>query len=319
MAKNMHSIYGQILISLMLFAIGSNSFAQITEGFNDGNFIENPSWRGDTGKFVVENNELRLLDLQATGSAYLSTNSSAINGGEWIMTTKLTFNPSSSNYAKIILTSDRDTLSGPFQGYYVMIGNTTDEVSLYRSDGSTAVEIIDGLDGRLNLSQVSVRIKVTRTPEGLWTLFSDTGLTGSFVEEGSARDSTYFYSHYMGVFCNYTSTRSDKFYFDDFLITGTPFYDTIPPAVRKIYIDSTSISIKFSEMLDPAQAVVSQHYWVEPSIGFPASVILQSPPDSVVLLFPAEFPNGEPLTFFMENITDTAGNIMAKQSDPLVF
>ena len=90
------------------------------------------------------------------------------------------------------MTSDQADLSGPLHGYFVMIGNTQDEISLYKQSGNTITKIIDGVDGRVNLSIVNVRLKVTRDAEGSWELFSDIGITGTYISEGIAQDLTFF-------------------------------------------------------------------------------------------------------------------------------
>jgi hypothetical protein len=80
-------------------------------------------------------------------------------------------------------------------GYFVRIGNTQDEVSLYRQSGnrSSAVKIIDGLDGRVNVSLVELRVKVTKNAESTWELLVDSELSGDFVSEGSVIGrNTYF-------------------------------------------------------------------------------------------------------------------------------
>ena len=67
-----------------------------------------------------------------------------------------------------------------------MLGNSADEISLYRQSGTTRTRIIDGVDGRLNLSASSTKVKVTRDASGNWELFSDVALTGTYTSEGIA-------------------------------------------------------------------------------------------------------------------------------------
>ena len=68
-------------------------------------------------------------------------------------------------------------LSGPLNGYFVMVGDNNDEVSLYKQTGTTYSKLIDGRDGVLNTSSVTIKIKVTQN-KGVWQLFSDAGATG---------------------------------------------------------------------------------------------------------------------------------------------
>src|SRR5690606_23280206 len=47
----------------------------------------------------------------------------------------------------------------------------------------------------------------------------------SYQSEGSANESEFLPSDYFGSYCEYTSTRSDKFYFDDIVVVGEPYID----------------------------------------------------------------------------------------------
>lgn len=139
------------------------------------------------------------------------------------------FNPSSTNFSRVYLTSSGSDLGNALDGYFVMVGSSTDDIALYRQSGSTRTKIIDGTDDRLNSQLVAVRIKVTRSETGLWQLYSDRGLTGSYQLEGEAIDATHTVSHFFGVQCIYTATRSDKFAWDDVVVTGEA-YPPAPPA-----------------------------------------------------------------------------------------
>jgi len=181
-------------ITLPLFAS-----AQFTDDFTDGNFTSNPIWLGDTGEFEVDGlNQLHLNDTIA-GESYLYTNSGSINNATWEFFLQMDFNPSSSNYARAYLISDQTDLSGALNGYFVKLGNTADEVSLYKQSGTTQTEIIDGADGSLSTSVVTVSVKVTRDSLGNWELFSDTTGGVSYVSEGTVLDATHISSAFFGV------------------------------------------------------------------------------------------------------------------------
>ena len=207
--------------------------AQIADDFSDGDFTNNPGWSGDASKFVVQSNQLRLMAPAVSDVAYLSVPSAAINNASWEFFVNMDFDPSASNYADVYLTSDNAVLTGSLTGYFVRIGNTTDEVSLYRQDGSTKTKIIDGLDGRVSSDPVMIKIKATRDESGNWQLFSDPALSGTFLLEGSILDATHLSSAFFGLVCVYTSSRSADFYFDDFVVTGDPFVDPSTPADYK--------------------------------------------------------------------------------------
>ena len=293
-------------------------FAQFTDSFADEDFLNNPAWIGTQSKFIATSSILKLQAPALADFAYLSTSSTALHDAVWEFYVQLDFNPSSSNYARVYLASDQSDFSASLHGYYVMIGNTSDEISLYRQDGLTKTEIIDGLDGRVNVSVVMVKIKVTRDTNGNWQLYSDVGLTNTYTTEGTSVDNTYSSSEYFGVFCLYSSTRSDKFSFDDFSVTGAAFVDKTPPTLESLEVlSSTALVVKFSESLDSATAVSAENYFVT-GVGNP-SFVTHVAADSLVLIFENQFVNGAESTLSISGLRDLAGNEMLSVDQPFVF
>lgn len=198
------------------------AFAQLNENFSDGDFTGNPVWQGDASNFLVEAGMLRLQAPEQAGQSYLATPSRALQNAAWEFVVRLAFNPSGQNYARIYLAADKQDLTGPLEGYYVLVGGTPDEISLYRQDLSSSVKIIDGFDGTTDRPQVDLRVKVTRDQDGHWELYTAELSGEGFVIQGAATDLTYAASSYFGIFCRHTSTRADGFRFDDILVTGEP-------------------------------------------------------------------------------------------------
>lgn len=279
--------------------------AQIADNFSDNNFNSNPTWTGSDAKFIVVGGQLKLSAPVVNDNAYLSTTSSSISNGSWEFLVRMDFNPSSTNFARFYLSSDQTNLTSNLNGYFVMVGNTTDEVSLYRQDGVVRTKIIDGLDGRLNLSTFSARIKVTRTSAGQWQLFCDVGIDGSYEPEGTVTDNTHQTSAFAGIYCEYTSTRSDKFFFDDVVVTGDAVSDHTPPEVTQLNIlSSTRLEILFNEDIDPGSVLITNFYLTDglhPSSG-------ETSPDKIILSFDKSFINGVEDTLSFSGIKDIAGN-----------
>jgi hypothetical protein len=226
----------RFVVYLFILLSSTLLHAQFTDNFSDGDFTANPPWAGTTSKFIVDAGWLRLQAPAVADIAYLTTPSQAINNAVWEFSVRLNFNPSSGNFVRVYLTSSQADLSGSLNGYFVLIGDTPDEVSLYRQTGTTRTKIIDGLDGRVNADPVLIRIRVTRDDLGNWELFSDAGLTGTFAPEGAATDNTHPASAHFGVYCSYTSTRSAHFFFDDFSVTGNPYIAPPPANFKDIII-----------------------------------------------------------------------------------
>nr|WKN37821.1 lamin tail domain-containing protein [Tunicatimonas sp. TK19036] len=285
-----------------------NAVAQVADDFSDNDFVANPTWAGHEEKFEVATERLHLNDVSATGEAFLSTPSEAIANAEWHFYTEITENPSASNYAVVYLTSDQADLSGDLHGYFVKIGGANDEVSLFRQDGSAKTVIIDGIDARVDMKPVQIDVKVTRDASGNWQLSSKVVGDADFTVEGSALDNTHQTSTYFGVYCKYTSTRKDAFYFDDISVSGTSQPDTQQPEVTNISVLSdTQLSIQFSETItvttaeDPANYMLTGHTI--------SSAILAG--NSVTLTVQPALENAMDYSLIVSNIADEAGNTLA--------
>jgi len=205
---------------LFLLCLPIIGLGQFTDNFSDGDFTNNPSWMGDVPIFEVDTNFSLHLNDTAASTSSLVTQSQAIINGKWIFSVEMDFSPSTNNFAKVYLSSDMVDLSGVLNGMYVKIGGqsgSVDDISLYTQTGTNSTEIIDGVAGLLS-NNPDVSIKVTRDVLGNWELFLDTN--GVFFTQGIAFDTSITSSDYFGVYCKYTVTRSDKFWFDDFSVSG---------------------------------------------------------------------------------------------------
>ncbi len=310
----------KIVTAFLLLLLSQQSFAQFTDTFSDGDFTTNPRWIGTENKFIISSNQLKLQADAIASTAYLSTTSLAINNASWEFFVKLAFNPSSTNYIRVFLVSDSANVSGSVNGYYVMLGNTADEISLYRQSGTIRTKIIDGVDARLNIPTSSTKVKVTRDATGNWQLFSDVGLTGIYTSEGSAVDATHLASNYFGIFCNYTATRSDKFFVDDFTVIGNPVVDNTPPTITALnVISSAELELIFSEKVGAISAQKIENYSASNSIGNPATATLQADGKTIRLSFAQDFLNGIESLLNVSGIKDLAGNEMTAIAKPFLY
>ena len=239
-------------IFFLLFCFSNTVSAQFQENWLDDEFSTAPVWQGDLQKYVVNTTEHKLkLNAEAVaGEAYIATSSSAINNANWEFSVEMDFNPSGSNYAKIYLVANQATMDDNIEGYYVMVGNTEDEVSLWKRVGGKNSKIIDGVDKILDLSSVSVSVRVTRDDAGNWQLFSKVG-SSVYASEGEVFDDEIIESHFFGICCKYTSTRSTKFGFGPITVSGLGYVDKDKP--RVVYhelIAGNQFKIRFNESMN---------------------------------------------------------------------
>jgi hypothetical protein len=200
-----------VCAGLLLQAV--NSFAQLQEHFNYTHINNAVIWRGSDTAWQISDGTLQSKSHKTGNVFYISTYSSLSAACSWEWWMKLDFNTSSLNYVDVYLISNvADLVSDSVRGYFVRIGNTKDEVSLYRKD-ATASLLIDGADGVTNHTSSILRIKVVRNTLNEFSLYTND------IKEGSAVDGTYKTSSYMGMVVKQSvASFFDKHYFDDVII-----------------------------------------------------------------------------------------------------
>ena len=182
--------------------------------FRDGNFTSDPAWTGDQSKFIVNSNfQLQLNDTQAS-TAFLATANGICNEAEWHYWVKLSFSPSSNNFARIYLVSNQEDISQPLNGYFLQLGEagSSDAIELFRQDGSDVVSVCRGTEG-LIASSFAISIKVIRKGNGEWTVYADPSGNEEYQLEAEGIDNTYTQTNYIGFYCQYTVEQQQQFLF----------------------------------------------------------------------------------------------------------
>jgi hypothetical protein len=308
-----------ILLSCIFF---STVYSQLTDDFSDGNFNLNPTWAGDDSVFTVVdvsgNKRLRSNKTQINSTFYLSTPSTQASEGQWELFTQLQFNTSSANYVDIYLTSDQgNLLSSSISGYFVRLGGTTDEVSLYKKVSGTATKIIDGVDGLLNNSTNQLKIKVTKNLTGDWTLERDISGTGNaYFQEGIVNDASISTSSFFGIsITQSTASFFQKHFFDDIYV-GPIIVDVTPPQLISATATSAlSLDVLFNEPLENNSVQTWVNYVFNPSLTVQSAQLDAVNPALIhLLLWPPGLINGTTYELTTTGISDLNGNSSASQS-----
>ena len=303
-------------VLLILLSLAINLKAQFSDDFTDGDFKRNPQWVGDTGKFEVNTAGQLHLSASGTDTSVLVTTNSRVERTEWTFWVKLSFNTSANNYARVYLVSDNANLEGPVNGYFLQIGGSNDSISFIRQTGTHMEKLFRGNFSCTNHSTNIFRLKMIHDSIGTWILYADNAGGTNYLEEGQCMDSGMSSSSWFGVFCQYTTSNSTKFYFDDFYV-GYIRIDTLPPSVDSLTLtDSTHMSVIFSENVGVTSAGDIHHYYSKMN-GNP----LQAIPDpvngkKVMLTFQQPFPDGISDTLVISGILDLAGNVMPETAVP---
>ncbi|NDP19914.1 MAG: hypothetical protein GZ091_02360 [Paludibacter sp.] len=282
-------------------------FGQVNESFLDGNFINNPFWTGTTSNFTV-NNALQLQSKAiATSTSFLFTASESFEDAVWECWVKITYSTSSSNYASIYIASDKNDIATGCNGYYVQIGGTNDEVSLFVQEGTKKTKIIDGTDKRTDGSTVELRIKVTRDLLGNFCLYSKMATESEFVTEGTVQNNAVKQSLYFGLLFSNTSTTGSAYYFDNIVVTGSKAIDKEAPEWTNLNLElPNKLVLGFSEMMDFSEGA----YAVNHETGSPTSQIISSDKKSITLTFGSNFETGKIYKLEISGLKDLAGNTL---------
>ncbi|MBA9076635.1 lamin tail domain-containing protein [Rufibacter quisquiliarum] len=291
--------------------------AQVQESFSDGDFTQNPAWVGDIPLFQV--NAARQLQSKGpavTGTTLqLATANQLAVGVQWEYYVQLALATSSGNYAEVHLTADGPELKGSVRGYFVRMGGTEDEVSLFRKDGSTVNKIINGPDKTIAASDNRFWVRVTRTPAHEWRLELDvTGTRQNYVLQGTVQDSRYTTSAYAGVVFRYSQANAQKFFFDDFMVRDV----AAPSFISVVPEGSQALLLTFSEPLRESEARNLANYRLNGNRTPAAVVWQQAAPHQVRLRFDEEFATGNNVLEVLRAV-DTEGNIAQNLTGSFAF
>ncbi len=289
-------------ILLIICICLQNAFSQFYENFDDGDFIYNPKWLGDTSFFIVnDSNQLQSQGPALSSEIYLSTEFEMEQNTIWEFYAKLNFSSSSSNYARFYLSADKAELASDLKGYYVRIGGESgaqDGVDLYFQDGSVHSKIIDGIPGFIGKDSNEVQVKVSRSYNGLWSVWADTS-ANNLILQGNVLDNTISLSKHFGAFCKHSSTRSDKFFFDNISIQ-----DGLFDLLECKALNDTTLEVQFSNPLDSISARLVNNYSINNAISNPKSTYsIDSFPNSIHLNLNSKMIAGE-YSLTVSNILD---------------
>jgi hypothetical protein len=307
----------RLIFLLIIPIIGS---AQISDGFEDGNFSVNPSWKGDSLSFKVNSDHRLQLNASGSDTAYLSTPTEWLSENEWQFWIRLGFNTSSNNNARVYLAAKGSGQEYNPDGYYIQIGGSADSIDLLKKSGQQLHHLYRFRTFSTAHSNNIMRFRVTRSEGGLWHTYIDTTGGTGFIPDGSFLDSGVMDSCRFGLWCRFTSSNATRIYFDDFYC-GPVIIDTQPPVVELLEIvDSDELFIRFSEVPERTSVLDKNHYRLLGLNQSPDTVVLDDDnPLAVRLHFSGTLQTGAYDTLFVSGLKDYALNIMHDTLLPVCF
>ena len=306
------------ILTIILTVLTCNlSYAQITENFTDGDYTTAPAWTTSSASdFTVNLGQLKSTNTTSNTSFYISASNTLAANCTWEFWINLQFATSGANYVDAYLISDNSNLlASTINGYFVRIGNTSDDISLYKSTAGAQSILIDGVNASVSSSSNNLlKIKVTRSSSNLFTLERDlTGLGSSFFTEGSITDGSFTTTSTFGFLVKQSTTSFfGKHVFDDINV-GPIVLDVTPPAiVSHTVISNTQLDVNFNEPLELTSAQNINNYLANNSINNPSSAVRDASNFSLAhLSFSTPFINATVNTLTVTNVQDLSLNAIS--------
>ena len=302
-------------------------FAQVSDDFSDGDFTQDPAWFGDLNHFKLSTSsavpeiQRPALQLNAAeaGSSILVLEQHLTGDLEWQFWVKFSFNSSSGNFARVYLAASTADLEAPLYGYFLQIGGAEDSVLFFRQDSLNAIKLLCLNSAFTGNTTNAIRLRVLRSNEGTWKFYADDIGGYSLDLQGEINDPIIPGGDYFGIYCQYTSSNTTKFYFDDFY-AGPLIIDSIAPILLSAdVINPSELLLTFSEAIDMESAENISHYEVIPGLGHPYSAIRLLDPARVQLFFEQEMLNGVSYTLNVSSMEDPAGNVAGLITVPVFY
>lgn len=294
-----------IIPGLLFILSASPVHAQFSDDFSSTEL--NMEWLGDRHAFSINEGQL-MLDTIGSGEAILYRTitypDSFVIEGYF----HLDFSPSSANKLSFYFLADTiepDSTSG----YLMTVGETgsDDALEIYRLDHGNETLLWRGQPGKYSDSP-SCRFSLERRVGGAWKLFLSSDKSAPLTQVAQFTDTTYKpRENLIYLFrCEYTSTRSNKFYLDNLAVRRI-VPDTVPPQLLDyIFTDGITVHLQYDEKLSP-QSLNLSNFTIENSAI--ATVEYGDDSTEVIIDFTEKIPVVEAQSFTISGIADKVGNI----------
>jgi len=230
--------FRQLALSTVLLVLATTTSAQWSDDFGSGALM---NWSGDTADYIVN------------GDSQLQLNAS--DAGE-----------------SLIFSDDITTASG----YYIEIGEngSDDGLDFYYLNSGSEELIASASMGALSTEPAVVRVLINVYPDGLWSINTDYAGDASPALDLEFVDDRFKFSQglFFGLFCKYSASRADKFFFDDFFVKAFEADKDGPIITNAEVASANTLNITFNEPVESSSALSTSNYQVDNQLGNPASI-----------------------------------------------
>jgi len=281
--------------------------------FDEG-FDPTLGWQGDTAAFRQNGGRLQLSDQRedSPGVARVWASAPTRDSACWTLQVELSFDPSASNFARWWLAADRALNNDEVRGYYLDVGGISGSADAYRLFDATGTsrELIAASEPGTAASSPNASLEVcfgesSQDPAEVRWALTVTPDTGSSSEATGVTSGAAVMGSFTGLELQYTATRNDAFFFDNYEVAPLFVDDTAPQLVAANALDARTIRIEASEPLAASSSDIANFSLA----GTSASVISSSLDGAALqLMLDSDLPNGLPVELSIATLTDLAGN-----------
>ncbi len=275
------------------------SYAQIDEQFNGPDLFSSTLWQGDTERFLLADGRLMLND-EGSNTSLITHPITVEDNFEIALDFNLDFAPSNSNMLTVdLIYRDEDNR------LFFQVGETgSDDALEFWSivDGSQEM-LYRSADGSFGSDSACATIELQKQQDDL--LISILNCTRTNEQAEITLPSLNGVSGMFRITCAYTSTRADRFSFDN-VYAGPIRVDSIPPQIIDINHGEQSTMIVFDEAINEPGV---ESFIISPVMITPSSVGLEGD-RTVVLFWNEDIPLSTPLELDIFGVSDLDGNIL---------
>ncbi len=276
-------------ITALLISMAILGQSQLNLDFSNGN-LSQTAWKGDVARFVVNTSGQLQLNTTGAGESYMYTKYKVPADSIQVdLYFKLQFAPSNDNYSKIYLFID-NPIESMANGYYLRLGEngSNDAIQVWKLSSGVPTLMASATMGAISGDPADARVQLKIYRDGFWVMGSDYAGNRLYEEDLMFVDPSFELqdSMYFGIYCKYTATRSDKFFYDDIGI-NTIVRDSIAPQIASVDVLSKSeLKVVFTEALEDNSAKNILNYSVNNGLGRPDQILYStSTPNTVSLMY----------------------------------
>lgn len=310
-----------ILITHILFFSIQLLYAQVWDDFSYHSLNANSIWEGNKQDFRI--NEQHQLQLNASqgGITYINT-PIFVNGSDsfyWEFWFNLNFAPSTNNQFRFyLMASGMDFMASNLNGIYIEIGEngSNDPIKLVRQIGNSHTVIGSGVAGSVYAQNAPKRIRVLKTPADSFFIALDSSGFFTFKPDFKAFSSIPFSTNFMGIWCKYTQSNVQNFYFDDIRFDIFHNDQTAPKFAKASIINQHKLALHFSEPLHKTLFNLSQ---IKRNNELANQLSLDLDNRILYAEFNTAMQHAHTYQIEMKNVNDTALNVLLDTNTQLTF